>query len=304
MDLRLKRMGINMKIINNLEQGTPEWKEFRNTRIGASDIPSICGVSPYQTVLQLWNQKLDGSETKENSAMEKGKQFEREVRELLNYHLPEGSKYVPVVCQHDSNEWAIASLDGYDGKRAIEIKFCGREIFDMIGEGAGIPIHFQYQCQWQMYVTGLEQITLIYGTSLDTGKCKDFVVVRDEALICEIVNEASNFYDMMLSFTPPEPTEKDIINRMDETWVKMSERMLAALEVLADAQAEVDACKQEMIFIAEGKNSQGGGIKVSFRNRQGMIDYKAIPAVKEMSTSQLERFRKKSITYWEVKANG
>ncbi len=47
-----------MKIID-LEQGTPEWLEWRKNGIGSSDIATIMGANPYQTPYQLWEENLE-----------------------------------------------------------------------------------------------------------------------------------------------------------------------------------------------------------------------------------------------------
>ena len=60
-----------MKIIN-LEQNSFEWEINRMSGIGSSDAPSIMGVSPYTTALQLWNDKVTFKEPEDKFIYAKG----------------------------------------------------------------------------------------------------------------------------------------------------------------------------------------------------------------------------------------
>ena len=50
-------------------QGTPEWLEFRRTMVMASDSPVIMGVSPWKTPLQLYHEKVNGTQQVKNASI-------------------------------------------------------------------------------------------------------------------------------------------------------------------------------------------------------------------------------------------
>ncbi len=64
----------------SLEQGTPEWHEYRSMHIGASDAPIIMGVSPWRNVKQLYNEKMGLHNTRSTPAMQRGVEMEPQAR--------------------------------------------------------------------------------------------------------------------------------------------------------------------------------------------------------------------------------
>src|SRR5688572_26054998 len=99
----------------DLEQNTPEWLEFRRTRLGASDACIIMGVSPWNTPYQLWEQKVGLKENDAtNDAMRRGTQMEDEARQAF---IKETGIFIkPKVKVSKNHEWIIASLDGIDAE--------------------------------------------------------------------------------------------------------------------------------------------------------------------------------------------
>src|SRR6267142_2598086 len=118
-----------MKILE-LEQNTPEWESFRRTHIGASDSPTICGVNPYKSPYRLWKEKAIGEASIENEAMRQGSLLEPEARQKAEKHFD--MKLPPVVIQHSSFDFMMASLDGFNPSTGslLEIKTVGDTTFE------------------------------------------------------------------------------------------------------------------------------------------------------------------------------
>lgn len=100
-----------MKIID-LPQGSDDWKLLRLSKITATDVSGILEINPWVTPLDIYNMKWGLKEgPKENDAMRRGKELEPIARQLLIEET--GIQFEPIVCTHDTEEWAMASLDGW-----------------------------------------------------------------------------------------------------------------------------------------------------------------------------------------------
>jgi putative phage-type endonuclease len=92
----------------DLKQGSKEWLDYRATRIGASDIAKILGVSPYGTAFDLYEEKNGLKETFCNAGMRFGNVAEPLIREY--YEAKTGEWFMPTVVEHPTEPWMMASL--------------------------------------------------------------------------------------------------------------------------------------------------------------------------------------------------
>src|SRR5271166_4747574 len=108
-------------------QGTPEWRAWRKSMIGASDAACILGIG-FLSPFQLWEQKLGLREDQESSpAMKMGLDIEDDARDW--FQAKTGIKVSPAVVIHPEYKWMHASLDGMseDRKTILEIKRVKKE---------------------------------------------------------------------------------------------------------------------------------------------------------------------------------
>lgn len=108
-----------MKIIN-LKQNTPEWEEFRRSKIGASDCPIICGKSSYKTSFDLWEEKIKGKKSYESHAMKYGKEMEPLAVAHYKYRFMLNGE--PLVVQHENIDYMLASIDCLFDDHILEVK--------------------------------------------------------------------------------------------------------------------------------------------------------------------------------------
>jgi putative phage-type endonuclease len=144
-----------------LEQGTPEWKEWRRQGIGASDAPTIMGENPYKSRdALLVERRLRIREEVLNTAMALGIKLEPQAR--LHFYETTGIMMEPACLQNGTHAWLRASVDGLsaDGDRVLEIK-CGRSAYQRTYQ-IGRPPHYYYgQLQHVLAVTGLDSIDFL-----------------------------------------------------------------------------------------------------------------------------------------------
>ena len=126
--------------------GRFRWERYRRLR-----------VSPYKTPLDVYNEKTSDCAQPITSAMQRGIDYEAEALEVFQRERKMFSSwlYTPILCEHDETPLCKASLDGYckENKSLVEIKVPGLKVLEM-ARYKQIPIHYEYQIQWQLYVSG------------------------------------------------------------------------------------------------------------------------------------------------------
>lgn len=287
-----------MKFID-LEQGSPDWLDFRKGKIGASDAPSIMGFG-YKTPYQLWKEKLCIQEPEpENAAMRHGKDNEEKARRMLNeLCFGRGLPFVPAVVIHDEVPWAFASLDGHyitDNKIFIcEIK-CGfsSKIHDKIFKGE-IDKNYIVQMHHQMWVTGAQGCLF---ASYYKGELLSSWCPRDQSLIDEMIEKEKEFMQSIINLDPPPLQKGDYEVRNDEEFRRAMERYHLAKLKEKEIADEKELAKQELLKLSNGKPIDGFGCKVYEIVKKGNIDYSLIPQLQGLN---LEHFRRPSSPYWQI----
>ena len=181
-----------------MNQGSSEWHAWRHGGIGASEVASILGCSPYQTAYQLWEEKRlpVANEGGDNMAMARGREHEPMVRAA--YAFETDREYIPECFEHPEYSFLRASLDGWDAenKEGIEIKSVGSAKID-----EPIPYHHLVQVQTQMLVCAVDHWTYIRTT--DGVNLKIERIEADQILQAEIFQACLAFWSAVQSGIPP-----------------------------------------------------------------------------------------------------
>lgn len=298
-----------MKIIE-LEQCSNKWIEWRKSKVTASELPIIMGKSKWLSPYELWQQKLGfTSGMKDNWAMQRGRELEPIVRDLVNKKLE--SNFVPMVVEHEELDWAAASLDGIDLEleAILEIK-CPCLADHKLAEEGKVPEHYFDQIQFQLFCSGM-QIAYYASYYNPAGNSEDplviFLVERDEDyMLKNMLNKAADFYKCVIEMIEPEFTESDFVQITDEGFEEISREWKAANEMLKFYKEKEAYFKDKLIKFTDDSNCRGFGLKIQRVNREGSIDWKefwkrvqsVFPEVKEAFDP--EEFRKEQIGYWKV----
>lgn len=277
--------------ILDIQQNTQEWEILRRNKIGASDAPVIMGVDPYRSPAELWEEKMIGSKIYSNKAMKRGHDLEPIVRSLVC--KTHNSWYAPIVAQSDEHPFMIASLDGYDEveQRIIEIKCPNDATFLHIENTLEVPIHWQYQMQHQMFVTGLSKCTLIV---FNGSYFVEVVVNRDNTFIEAMIEKELAFYQSMMTHTQPEP---DLPERTDQEMIDAINEYTKAKEASELAKEYEQICKDSIVYLSNDKPFRCQGKSVRKIIRQGNVDYSKIEFLKGID---LTPYRKASTEYWKI----
>lgn len=275
------------------EQGSKEWLELRKGKLTASNIPVMLGLSPYKTAYMLWQEELGLVEPKKSSkAMEEGLACEDAAREY--FFQKTGIRVKPAVIIDPEDNRFMASLDGMseDGQTILEIKRNNKEYHEMSKVD---PIEFHYaQVQMQMSCTGLP-----YSWYLSYRKGDEILrrVDRDDDYIQNAKKVALEFKDSLKNFEPPKLTEWDIITRFDSEWEQAAEEYRAILASLNYLENRAELLRKNLISLSDDQSSQGFGLKLTKYVKQGSIQYKDIPELKDVDLNQ---YRSKPTVCWRV----
>lgn len=191
-----------MEIID-IPQGSKEWLSLRSGKITGTDSAIICGISPYKTKIQLWEQKLGFIPPDEcTPKMKRGSELEYPARLLLQESL--GMEFTPIVAVHDKRSWMMASLDGISncGHFMCEIKCPSFSAHEQAIDGH-YHNYYYYQMQHCLAVTGCEKC---YYSSYFPGHEREIVVIEvfpDLEKQAEIIEKGYEFYVQMCTMNPP-----------------------------------------------------------------------------------------------------
>lgn len=294
------------------KQNTPEWLEWRKTKIGASDTPIIMELSPFMTPFQLYQQKKGITQTKTNPAMSRGHKLEPIARKLLEQRT--GLQFFPTVLQGEvefEDDHMIASLDGItmDGKYICEIKCPNKEVIEMAKRGE-IPEYYMMQIQHQLCVSVAD---LCYYCCFDGHDIHVVEVTPDTLVHDDITRLTRVFLDNLEANCPPALTEADY-------WPVNNAEACRAAQRYAEAKRALDIAKKEEkeakdLLISHGDDGNfvvGEGIadtptvRCSRANREGNIDWKSVweTACKAHPDLEfeidLQAFRKDQIGYYRI----
>lgn len=282
------------RTIIRLEQNTPAWEAWRQSRFGASDAAAMLGISPYKTREQLMREK--------QGAITKISDFQRELyaaghaaEKAILPHLEDTAGQPITPCVYEGEDRIAASLDGvnFEGTLIVEHKLlrdsdASRRRFNMAARGE-LAAHDMAQVQQQLMVSGAEKCWFVVSDG-----------TPDNMAIADVFPNA------------------DWFTRIKEGWAQFARELDAAADevpqILAQEYRDLDAqikamqsqqqaVKDQLIALAEDAGSDSlavGGITLKRIESKGAVDYKAIPALQDID---LEPYRKPATTTWRININ-
>lgn len=203
----------------SFEQGSSEWHDFRKTRIGASDAPIICGLSPWSSSLQLWMEKLGkvpAKDLSDNFAVQRGVRLEPVVRGMASIKLD--CDFEPAIFTDDERPYMMASLDLWNEEKRWmgEIKVGGKADHDRLDpeDPTTVPKKYYAQLQQQMYVVKPERAFycsyhITKGHDEMKGDLKIVEVYPDPEFIAKYLPLLDTFNECLKNDIPPTAVKID-----------------------------------------------------------------------------------------------
>ena len=273
--------------ILDLEQGTPEWLQARFDYITASQVPVILGLSPYQTPIELFEEKLmriqNPPEGEKAWLFQRGYEVESLDRDWANKELKRA--FNPMVLLSDRLPELMASLDGFclESNEILEVKYVGKQKLREISNG-DIPTHHGAQVQAQLLVSGAGRC--IYFAS-DGKESVRQEILPDLSEFESIAQEVKSFAKRIRDGNAPELSERDFLVVSDPEFEEL--RKVKDQITLLDAQ--FDELKTKLLNkYTENKRVRCNGVSIVRSLRKGTIQYKNVEALKNVD---LEKYRSK-----------
>lgn len=304
----------------NVEQGTNDWHDERQRRIGASESPIILLKQlEWGTPLSLYENKIlpigeSKRDAQDNWATKRGKYFEPKVRaryELFSdLDFPEGSYY------RSDTPHIMASLDGvnFEAKKIIEIKVPSREVYELAQKGQVHP-KYVYQLEQQLYVMcdeGDWSVDFICGqiTKVDgRDELTDHVVVNyksDPAKRKELLDAVNNFwFNHVVPKIPPPLCDEDAVTMEISDLGTAYSDLVHCLSMIDSHNEKANEYKKkakELQKQLEGKVTHPyvkvGQLEIVKRTRKGNVNWKLVE--KDTGIS-VDKYRDEDSQWLEVK---
>lgn len=268
----------------SLQQGSLEWKEFRKSRVAASDVPIIMGVSPYKTQYELAMEKLGlKTDEKYSRVMQLGHEFEPKIRARVEIDM--NLAFPDVVLFKRDIPWQMASLDGYNADTAefLEIKYMGEKNFEEV-KATGPLDHHKPQLEMQFHVTGAQKGYYVpYTLDKEQKNITSYAVIPIESeasLRKEMLPAIERFYEqVIIGQELPEPGERDemIVNNPDlilaaEEYIKLSAKA-------KDLDKSIEALKEKLLDGTSYPVCRIKDLKITSYMQRGVVDYKKAPGI-------------------------
>lgn len=278
----------------NLQQGSPDWHQWRGDGIGGSSAAAIMnegGFTPY-TALDLWRIRTGRKEKPfmGHAAVAYGTQMESVARAM--YEQRTGRIVAPACYVHDTLPFLKASTDGseLDDKHFCEIKCPSLEVHTQAMAGE-VPRHYWWQMQFYYLVQGAESAD--YVSYFDFDGLPDLQIIpveRDEEAIVSLIRACSAFYLNLVNDEEPPYTPRDTEDVSEDSEWQTLEQCLRRVRTLKDkALAEEAELIDSMKAVADAReHSVKGSLFHAIRSyHKGSGEYRTqIREVKQNGKSQ------------------
>lgn len=219
----------------------------RRHGLGASEAAAACGLSPWQSPLELFLRKTGRAPAQEETLpMRVGQALEPVVLAALE------DRTGRIVADRQRRlvdpalPWRWATIDGMTGDALVEAKTAGS--LDGWGEDGSdqIPLHYVLQCQHALACTAGVNLVLV-PVLFFAREYRCYEIRRDDALIAALTEKETAFWQRVLTDQPPEAvTSADVRLRWPtDTGARVvaSGDILDTLAALQRARAERKAAE-------------------------------------------------------------
>ena len=284
------------------QQRTPEWLEKRKGRITGSNVGAILGRSPFmkrKDVMRNMVREYHGypSEFTGNVATNYGTY--NEPNALADYELKFDTK-IELTGFHTFEDWLGASPDGLIGNNGlIEIK-CPYSLRDKNPpefKSIDYQTHYWLQIQIQLFVTGREWCHFYQWSA--HGEMHETVWFNPLA-IDKFLPELKEFYDKYLVEREAPACLKYLEDKRQQVRCEgQVDRYLMIAEQIKELEAEKKRLLDEIVKLADGKDSEINGHKLTKVTKAGSISY--AKAVKELLPDvDLTEYTGEPSSYWRL----
>ena len=179
-----------------------EWLQYRRMGIGGSDAAAVCGVSPWKTAREIYQEKAEGivrDEPEKNwVALEIGKRLEELVVQIFMRQTGLKPYAVRKMFRHPFYPFMLADVDYFvkigEDIYVVECKTSFSYRMDEWADG-NVPLHYELQGRHYAAVTNTKGIIFLclHGNSEDTFLMRK--IERDLKQEADLIEQEAYFWN-------------------------------------------------------------------------------------------------------------
>jgi len=273
----------NMKrLISTRNLSHEDWLRYRKLGIGGSDAGAICGLNPYVTAMQVYQDKTsDDTDDIDNEAMRQGRDLEEYVAQRFIEATGKKVRKANAIFYKEDHPFMLANVDrlivGEDA--GLECKTASPYMIDKWKNGE-IPMHYQIQCHHYMAVCDTQAwyiAVLIYGKEFKFHK-----IERDEEIIENLIQIEKDFWKRnVVPHILPDPDGSKTADAVIASYFKGTssapillpssfngklERRQALISSIDEMEREKRLIEQELkLYMGEAETAENGQYRVSWK---------------------------------------
>lgn len=294
------------KLVSTLNLDKKEWLKYRKRGIGGSDAGAVCGLNPYRTAMQVYQDKISEEiEEMDNEAMRQGREFEDYVAKRFMEATGKKVRRANAMFYNEEYPFMLADVDRMVvGENAgLECKTASPYMEDKWKDG-NIPLSYQIQCYHYMAVSNADAwylAVVIYGREF-----KYYKIERDEAVIADLIQIEKAFWENhVLKQQIPDPDGSKLADSVIAEYYKNSiadtipltgfneklERRQELSELIGHMNMEKKKIEQELkLYLGENERAENEQFMVSWKSVQSnRLDEKRL---KEEEPEIYEKYKK------------
>lgn len=270
------------KLVSTLNLDKKEWLKYRKKGIGGSDAGAVCGLNPYRTAMQVYNDKISNAiEEIDNEAMRQGREFEDYVARRFMEAAGKKVRRANSMYYSEAHPFMLADVDRMVvGENAgLECKTASPFMAEHWKDGK-IPLSYQIQCYHYMSVCDADAwyiAVLIYGREF-----KYYRLERDEEMLADLVRIEQDFWENHVQKRIlPEPDGSKLADSVIADYFKRSmagsiplkgfdERLKRREELKGNIErmeTEKKKIEQELkIYMGEAERAENESYRVSWKS--------------------------------------
>lgn len=294
------------KLASTLNLDKKEWLKYRKSGIGGSDAGAVCGLNPYRTAMQVYQDKVSEEiEEMDNEAMRQGREFEDYVAKRFMEATGKKVRRANAMFYNEEYPFMLADVDRMVvGENAgLECKTASPYMADKWKDG-NIPLSYQIQCYHYMAVCNADAwylAVVIYGREF-----KYYKIERDEAVIADLIQIEKAFWENhVMKQQIPDPDGSKLADSVIAEYYKNSiadtipltgfneklERRQELSELIGRMDMEKKKIEQELkLYLGENERAENEQFMVSWKSVQSnRLDEKRL---KEEEPEIYEKYKK------------
>lgn len=269
------------KLVPTLGLEKAEWLRYRKQGLGGSDAGAVCGLNPYRTAMQVYQDKTtDEIEEIDNEAMRQGREFEDYVARRFTEATGKKVRRANYMYYDENHPFMLADVDRMIvGENAgLECKTASPYMAEKWADGR-IPLSYQIQCLHYMSVCNADAwyiAVLIYGREF-----KYYKIERDEEMLADLIRIEEDFWNnQVLKEVLPEPDGSELADSVIAEYFKKTraetieltgfdgkldrrQELAEQIEAMATEKRQIE---QELkLYLGEAENAENGQYRVSWK---------------------------------------